>query len=169
MKIRLYEDEDQDDLLNVLEEGLKVQETYAAEINPPENDGFFQEEWEEHLSGLKENPEEWSVYEKNGRIVGLLWLRFLPDELGPYATVREIIVTSEFRNLGIGTQLLDHAEDLARKRSVDSFLISGLISNPAIGLYRRQGFTDFPDKFKNDKNPNHVVLWKPYSERLRNA
>ena len=93
MKIRLYEDEDHDDLLNVLEEGLKVQEAYAAAINPPENDGFFQEEWEEHISGLKENPEEWSVYEKNGRIVGLLWLRFLPDELGPYATVREIIVS----------------------------------------------------------------------------
>jgi len=167
--IRLYEDKDYADLVKILRAGLKVQETYAASVSPPENNGFFQSEWEEHISRLKEHPEEWSVYEKSGEIVGLLWVQFLPDELGGYGTVRDIIVASEYRNLGIGTQLLDYAEDLARKRNVDSFLISGLITNPAIDLYRRQGFTDFPDKFRNDNNPNHVVLWKPFSENLKNA
>jgi hypothetical protein len=39
-------------------------------------------------------------------------------------------------------------------------LISAFISNPALRLYRRLGFTDFPAQFRMDLNPNHIVLWK---------
>ena len=45
-------------------------------------------------------------------------------------------------------------------------LISGFRNNRALELYRRQGYTDFPDRFREDKNPNNSVLWKPLAEKL---
>lgn len=164
--IRSYSSEDREEVLLILREGLSIQEKYASIISPPENVGFFAEEWEEHTKGLNQFPEEWWVYQNEERITGILWTRFQMDKIGPYGSIREIIVAGDYRNLGIGTRLVKHAVGLAIDRGADFFLISSLVSNPAVRLYRRLGFSDFPDRFKEDKNPNHVVLWKPLTYPL---
>ena len=164
--IRAYQNRDQEAVLSLLKEGLRIQEKYAAAIDPPEDVGFLTEEWEEHAAGLQQFPEEWWVYERNEKIIGLIWIRFLSDPLGLYGTVREVIVASDHRNLGIGTKLIHHAEALITQRKAAFFLISSFVSNPAVSLYRRLGFSDFPDRYKEDKNPNHVLLWKPLHPRL---
>ncbi|MCK4304513.1 MAG: GNAT family N-acetyltransferase [Candidatus Eisenbacteria sp.] len=166
MEISRYEVRDRTAVLEVLRLGLRDQECYAALIAPPENDGFFEREWREHEVGLAQEPENWWVVHDESRITGILWMRYPTDILGPYATVREIDVHPEYRNKGIGTLLLKYAEELSRSTDAVMLLISALITNPAVRLYRRLGFPDFPDHYKNDKNPNHVVLWKPFRNDL---
>jgi ribosomal protein S18 acetylase RimI-like enzyme len=172
MEISQYQVRDRDTVLQVLRLGLKDQERYAALLDPPEDNGFFEREWREHEDGLTQEPDNWWVARDRSRptptggIAGILWMRYPTDRLGPYATVREIDVHPEYRNKGIGTRLLNHAEQLSRSTDAVMLLISALITNPAVRLYQRLGFTDFPDHYKNDKNPNHVVLWKPFRKDL---
>jgi GNAT superfamily N-acetyltransferase len=166
MEISQYQACDRTAVLEVLCLGLRDQERFAALIAPPENDGFFEREWREHEDGLAQEPENWWVVHDESTITGILWMCYPTASLGPYATVREIDVHPGVRNKGIGTLLLKHAEELSRSTDALMLLISSFITNPAIRLYRRLGFTDFPDQYKNDKNPNHVVLWKPFQEEL---
>lgn len=58
-RIRAYQTGDQEAVLPLLREGLRIQETYASAIDPPQDIGFFAEEWEEHTAGLNQFPEEW--------------------------------------------------------------------------------------------------------------
>jgi GNAT superfamily N-acetyltransferase len=122
---------------------------------------FFDREWHELTKNLQDEPENWWVAVDNGKVVGIMWLSYEIGSLGPYASVGEIDVHPAFRNSGIGTKLLAKAEELVRSSDAVMLLIGGFISNPAIRLYRQVGFVDFPDVYREDKNPNHVVLWKP--------
>jgi GNAT superfamily N-acetyltransferase len=153
-------------VLEVFRLGLQDQERYARLVTPPEDDGFYDREWREHEEGIVRNMDDWWVADDRSEVVGFIWMQYPMDELGPYATVREVDVHPEHRNKGIGTLLLKHAEELSRSTDAVMLLISGFITNPAIRLYRRLGFTDFPDCYKHDKNPNHVVLWKPFRADL---
>lgn len=166
MQIRPYEHKDRKVVLEIYRSALKDQERYAGLVSPPEDDGFFEREWREHENSLRRQPKNWWVAHDGKNIVGILWMQYLTDSLGPYASVREIDVHPHYRNRGIGTLLLSHAEQLSRAADVVMLLISGFITNPAIRLYRRVGFTNFPDRYKNDKNPNHVILWKPFRKDL---
>ena len=147
-----------EDLLQV---GLREQEVHAAACVPPEDHGFYEEEIAEHRAGLRSEPASWWVAtQQDGTVVGCLWLQSLIDPLGPYRSVREIIVRPELRGEGFGTRLLATSEAAARESEAVMMLISAFRSNPALRLYRRVGFTDFPAEFKEDTNSNHVVLWK---------
>jgi ribosomal protein S18 acetylase RimI-like enzyme len=166
MEIQRYRAQDRDAVLGVFRLGLKDQERYARLVVPPENEGFFQQEWREHEEGLAQEPENWWVTHDGSTVTGILWMRYPIGSSGPYASVREIDVHPEHRNSGIGALLLKHAEQLARSTDAVMLLISALSTNPAVCLYHRLGFTDFPDRYENDKNPNHVVLWKPLRQDL---
>lgn len=154
---------DAEKIRELLEHGLKEQERYAAQCDPPESEGFFEAELREHLAGLDSEWDEWIVAEgPDGDVIGCLWLRSALDRLGAYATVRQVIVDPAHRRRGVGGALVRRAEDLARSSGVLMMLISSLRPNPAVQLYRALGFTDFPEGFREDENPEHVVLWKPF-------
>lgn len=54
-----------------------------------------------------------------------------------------MIVDEEFRNKGIGTQLLLHVIELARQNfSIETLYLEVFEGNPAISLYRRLGFKE---------------------------
>jgi len=158
--IRPARAQDKEQILRLLQLGLKEQEQFAAACDPPEDEGFFVEEFAEHRAGLDDQDGVWSVAVDNGTVLGVLWLRFETDSLGPYGTVRQIIVDPIHRRRGVGTQLLEEAEVRVRRSDAVMFLISAFRSNSALRLYRSLGFSDFPEEFRLDNNPEHVVLWK---------
>lgn len=141
--------------------GLREQEVFAASCVPSESDDFFDRELDEHLEGLKMCLDQWTVaLAETSEVVGTLWLQFHGDRLGPYGTVRQVVVAPRHRGRGIGTELLSCAESAVRDSDAVMFLISALRPNPAHRLYRSLGFSDLPSAFRQDRNPEHVVLWK---------
>lgn len=153
--------EHEDAVEGLLQTGLREEEAFAARCDPPEDQYFFEAELREHLSGLRQAPHQWRIAaDREGRVQGLLWLLHEEDRLGPYASVRQIIVDPRCRRRGIGTRLLRHAEAEARSDNAVMMLISAFRTNPAWRLYRALGFEDLPAEYRLDRNPEHVVLWK---------
>ena len=137
MRIETVEAGHDDAVRRLLEIGLREQEVFAAQCDPPEDDGFFDEELREHLEGLRSSPDEWCVaLDAHDRVAGVLWFRVAADRLGRYGSVRQIIVDPAHRRRGIGTRLLRWAEIRAREAGTVMFLISALRPNPAWRLYR---------------------------------
>lgn len=161
MRISRLRPEHHEAVYRLLEVGLSEQEQFAALCSPPEDRGFLETELREHHDGLQKEPECWHVaIAPDDEVVGLVWLRFLEDELGRYGTVRQVIVSPDYRRRGVGTRLLREAESLSREADAVMVLVSALRPNPAWHLYRALGFSDFPARFRKDANPEHVVLWK---------
>lgn len=162
--IRAYHPADRARVEELLVQGLRSQETLAARLDPPEDQDFFREEFDEHRLGLDAAGEGWWVWvTEDDWPMGCMWMRHDVDPLGPYLSVRQLIVDETTRGQGIGTQLLRHADELAAASDAVMLLISGFVNNRAIGLYRRLGFSDLPAEHREDPNPNHVVLWKRLS------
>jgi ribosomal protein S18 acetylase RimI-like enzyme len=161
--VREYETRDRRSAEDLLRVGIEDQQVFAALASPPEDDDFIESEMEEHLAGLDVEPSSWWVAEaSDGTVVGCLWVRAADDALGPYRTVRQIIVSPSFQRRGIGAALLGMAEEVSRASDAVMLLISGYGTNPALDLYRRVGFTEFHSKHRRDPNPNNVVLWMPF-------
>lgn len=161
--VREYEALDRQFVEDLLRIGIEDQKVFAALASPPEDEGFLESEMEEHLAGLDVEPSSWWVAEaSDGTVVGCLWVHSADDALGPYRTVRQIIVSPSFRRRGIGAALLGVAEKISRASDAVMLLISGYGTNPALDLYRQVGFTEFPPEHRRDPNPNNVVLWMPF-------
>lgn len=83
--------------------------------------------------------------EENGQPVGAIWLRLLTGNEKGFGYVDDdtpelgMAVLPEYRNQGIGTNLLSHLINYA-EGSYDSISLSVAEGNPALSLYRRLGF-----------------------------
>jgi ribosomal protein S18 acetylase RimI-like enzyme len=89
------------------------------------------------------------VAEADGRIVGFvsLWLHNPEDELvnapGEYAYISDLMVTAEYRGLGLGLGLLRAAEDFARAGGASRLKLGVLARNiVARRLYENFGFEE---------------------------
>jgi GNAT superfamily N-acetyltransferase len=162
-RIRDYHPDDRSSVRGLLRIGLEEEACYAAQVDPPEDAGYVKEEWTACMASLRAEPENWAVAQVNGRVAGLMWLERIADFFVPYCVVRQLIVTPELRCQGIGSGLLDYAEAVAVRDGAMVLMIGGLASNPAMELYRRRGFTPVPEGYRDDPNPNHVVLWKRFT------
>ncbi len=162
VEIRRYEPADEPAVLDILDEGLRAQTRYAAQISPPEDAGFFEREWAACVAALHDEPGDWWVAADGGEIAGVLWLEQTADLFVPYHTVQQIAVREARRGEGIGRAMLAFAERHARDAGSMVLMIGGLASNPAMALYRRLGFEDVPEGYREEDNPNHVLLWKRF-------
>lgn len=61
---------------------------------------------------------------------------------GKGAWIDELFVEAAHRGKGIGTQLLDLAENASREHQAKFLHLEVTHGNPAVGLYRRRGFAD---------------------------
>jgi ribosomal protein S18 acetylase RimI-like enzyme len=79
------------------------------------------------------------VADQDGRVVGLLVLRMLPD----HALIENVAVSPESQRTGIGGRLLDHAEDRARQHGRPELrLYTHVRMTRNIELYTRRGFRE---------------------------
>ena len=88
------------------------------------------------------------VAEKDGNIIGSAWTRIIPayghidDETPELA----ISVLPGFRNIGVGTGLLERLFELLRKQGYKRTSLSVQKNNPAVRLYMRAGYRIYTDE-----------------------
>ncbi|MDZ8110475.1 MAG: GNAT family N-acetyltransferase [Nostoc sp. DedQUE12a] len=86
-----------------------------------------------------------AILESTNQPVGAAWLRLLTGENKGYGYISDripelaIAILPEYRNQGIGTELLKHLLTAA-KTSYPSVSLSIRATNPALALYKRLGF-----------------------------
>lgn len=82
------------------------------------------------------------VAESDGRIVGAIWSRIMNDygHIDDLTPSIAISLYKEFRNKGIGSQLLRQMLDLLRKDGYKSVSLSVQKANYAIRMYQKAGF-----------------------------
>jgi len=82
------------------------------------------------------------VAESEGRIVGAIWSRIMNDygHIDDNTPSIAISLYKEYRNKGIGSQLLQQMLDLLRKDGYKSVSLSVQKANYAIRMYQKAGF-----------------------------
>ncbi len=160
-RIRPYEAADEETVDALLRAGLAEKAVFAAQVDPPEDDGYVEHEMRLHRLSLANDPENWLVATVDGDAAGVVRMRFLQDQHGPYATVREIFVAPDYRERGIGRALLDAAIERSRESIATRLFVKDLKNYPALKLFERRGFRELEMVHRLDKNPNHRLLWFP--------
>lgn len=100
--------------------------------------------------GRKDDSGFVAILESSNQPVGAAWLRLLTGGNKGYGYVNEqtpelaIAILPQYRNKGIGTQLLTHLL-AAAKTSYPSISLSTRATNPAVSLYKRFGWKVLPD------------------------
>ena len=159
--IRPYDAGDEAAVAAILRAGLAEKAVFAAQVDPPEDKDYVEHEMRLHLLSLANDPENWIVAAVDGDAAGVVRMRFLQDQHGPYATVREILVAPEHRRRGIGHALLDAAVERARGSVATRLFVKDLKTYPALRLFERRGFRDLEMVHRLDRNPSHRLLWLP--------
>ena len=82
------------------------------------------------------------VAESNSKVVGAIWSRIMNDygHIDDQTPSIAISLYKEYRNKGIGTELLKKMLDLLRKEGYKSVSLSVQKANYAIRMYRKAGF-----------------------------
>lgn len=95
----------------------------------------------------------WMAYSKLGasltatlddQPVGMALLYIQPYEKLAHQCLFSIVISPDYRGQGIGTQLLTALMELGKKKfHLELLHLEVYDGNPAIGLYRKLGFTEF--------------------------
>lgn len=80
------------------------------------------------------------AYDEKGRLVGVCDLIEVNLFVGKTGIIDEVVVDPDCRGLGIGTQLLEKAIELAKKKGMRHLKLDTNADNPANGLYEKVGF-----------------------------
>jgi len=101
------------------------------------------------------------VAESNGEIIGAVWVRILSGEIKGFGNVDDktpefaISLFKEYRNLGIGTELMQKMIDYLQKNGYKQTSLSVQKENYAVKLYKQLGF-EIIDENKED----YIMLLK---------
>jgi len=125
--------EDADEILEVI---VKTNRVFFSKIIPKE---YFKDPVltkEELLREMKNI--EFYVYELEGKIIGVSGLSIEDREIG---VVRRVYVLPEYQRRGIGTALLRHIENIAKRRGLRTLKIrTSEKAFWAISFYRKLGY-----------------------------
>lgn len=130
MEIRLATKED----IPQITELRKTQDTEGLERN-------FQE--------VEAGKGAYLIAEEEGKVVGQLFLKYYGKLTAPdYPDIEGVLVSEQVRGQGIGTKLIERAEELAGERGFNK---TGLAVNPTLNpkakaLYERLGYKDVGNK-----------------------
>jgi GNAT superfamily N-acetyltransferase len=110
--------------------------------------GFTQQEaeafWRGQMPGLADGSRFLFVAEDNGRIVGTTVLTLAPQPNAPYrAEIGKMLVHSSARRQGLGTRLLNAAEESARGMGRTLLLLDTLAGSAGERLYRSCGWISY--------------------------
>ena len=158
---RPYSADDEAAVTGLLRAGLAEQAVFASQVDPPEDQGFAERELTLHTLSLVNDPENWIVAVLEGEVAGALRMRFLHDQHGPYASVREMVVAPEHRGRGVGRILILAAIKRAHESIGTRLFVNDIKTNPTLRLFEEMGFRDLEISHRLDRNPNHRLLWLP--------
>jgi N-acetylglutamate synthase-like GNAT family acetyltransferase len=94
---------------------------------------------------LKKEIEDGVVFwglEHDGRLLGVMGIQ----DKGDITLIRHAYVWREAQNLGVGTRLLEHLENMTKKPIL---IITWAASSWAISFYEKNGYTLMSDEEKN--------------------
>ncbi|SDX28748.1 Acetyltransferase (GNAT) family protein [Hydrobacter penzbergensis] len=119
-------------------------EDLLDQLDYPHTGGFLKEKMEM----IFQNPlVSLLVYEKDGKVVAFMVLEFLVQLglKGDIARIGYFSVDNNFRSKGVGREMEQYAEELARERKCDRIEVHcHERRNDAHRFYYRQGYTESP-------------------------
>ena len=120
---------------------------------------FKKKEVVQLFNDYKENTRYFEYLNQNGHEIGVIAVGH--QKWNNLCRVWDIYVQNSFQNLGIGTELMKHAEMLAKEWSCRAIILEVQSCNyPAIKFYMKNGFTlsgfDLIN-YTNDDMKNHEV------------
>ncbi|MDR1605857.1 MAG: GNAT family N-acetyltransferase [Streptococcaceae bacterium] len=98
---------------------------------------------------LEESGQTFYVATIEGQYAGIIWLHELPekDNLSTYARqtlkIEALAVLPEFQGMGIGTELLNYAEQVAKAQQIERLLLANWLVNDVATFYQDKGYQTF--------------------------
>lgn len=88
------------------------------------------------------------VAECDGKVIGAVWARVMEDygHIDDVTPSLAISLYKEYRNKGIGSELLVRMLELLREKGYEQVSLSVQKANYALGMYRKAGFKVIEDK-----------------------
>lgn len=133
-------------LLNeFLYEAIFIPEGVAA----PPRSIIEQEDLQVYIRDFGRQPDDHClVAEVDGRIVGAVWVRVMNDygHIDDKTPSLAISLYKDYRNQGIGTELLQRMLDLLREKGYRQVSLSVQKGNYALWMYRKAGFEVIADR-----------------------
>ena len=143
--IRTIRPEELSLLNDFLYEAIFIPEGVAA----PPRSIIEQEDLQVYIRDFGRQPDDHClVAEVDGRIVGAVWVRVMNDygHIDDKTPSLAISLYKDYRNRGIGTELLQRMLDLLREKGYSQVSLSVQKANYALGMYRNAGFEEIADR-----------------------
>lgn len=108
-----------------------------------------QDDLQVYVRNFGQEPDDYClVAECDGRIVGAVWVRVMDDygSIDSQTPSLAISLYKEYRNRGIGTQLMLRMLDLLRQKGYRQVSLSVQKANYALRMYRKVGFETVTDR-----------------------
>ena len=105
------------------------------------------------------------VAESNGEIIGAVWVRILSEEVKGFGNIDDktpefaISLFKEYRNLGIGTELMQKMIDYLQKNGYKQASLSVQKENYAVKLYKKLGF-----EIIDENDEDYIMLYRINNE-----
>ena len=143
--IRTIRPEEMPLLNDFLYEAIFIPEGVAA----PPRSIIEQEDLQVYIRDFGRWPDDHClVAECNGKIAGAVWVRVMKDygHIDDRTPSLAISLYKEYRNRGIGTQLLLRMLELLRKKGYAQVSLSVQKANYALRMYQKAGFEQVADR-----------------------
>jgi len=105
------------------------------------------------------------VAESNGEIIGAVWVRILSEEVKGFGNIDDktpefaISLFKEYRNLGIGKELMQKMIDYLQKNGYKQASLSVQKENYAVKLYKKLGF-----EIIDENDEDYIMLYRINNE-----
>ena len=119
-----------------------------GEAEPPRSI-IGQEDLQVYIRDFGRQPDDHClVAEVDGRIVGAVWVRVMDDygHIDSNTPSLAISLYKDYRNRGIGTELLQRMLDLLREKGYAQVSLSVQKANYVLRMYRKAGFEVIADR-----------------------
>ena len=108
----------------------------------------YEEEFEFHQKALKSEKEFGFLYKKDDKYIGFMNLSIRHDyvngtDVSPVVFIEAIYVLEEYRQSGVGLELVSHAEDFAKQREITQIASDCLVDNNLSEVFHKScGFAE---------------------------
>ncbi len=117
-----------------------------TELKKPKTEGYRKKFAENQTKRLQEMDSGRAIYliaEEDNQIIGHVFVKFYGSQTEPdYPNVQDLYVDEKQRNKGIGTQLIQEAERLAKEKGYKaiSLAVNPTLNQQAKELYEKLGY-----------------------------